>query len=413
MTQDGTHNPSLHYQSIKDSGLSLDLTRGKPSPEQLDLSNDLLTLPGLDYLDSSGVDSRNYGGLDGLPEMKKLFSDILEVEPGEVIVAGNSSLTLMASYLGWACLFGLPESDAPWSQENNRKFICPVPGYDRHFGITEHLGFELISVDMTDDGPDMDQVESIAASDASVKGIWCVPKYSNPTGACYSDETVYRLAVMKTAARDFRILWDNAYAEHHLTDSPPSLANILEQCRSAGNENRVLEFASTSKMTFPGAGVSALAAGSQNIAWCKKHIGAQSIGPDKINQLRHLQLIPDLIALRAHMEQHRQLVKPKFDRVIQVLEQQLGDSGIARWTNPKGGYFISLDVQSGSAERVIQLAAEAGVALTSAGAPFPYGNDPQDCNIRIAPTFASVEDVESATRALCACILLADSENPN
>lgn len=410
MTEYYTNNPALHYQSIKDSGLSLDLTRGKPSPEQLDLSNGLLTLPGLDYVDSSGVDSRNYGGLDGLPEMKKLFADILEVDPQEIIVGGNSSLTLMANCLSWACLFGFPESDAPWIQENNRKFICPVPGYDRHFGITEHLGFTLIGVDMTDDGPNMNQVESIVMSDSSVKGIWCVPKYSNPTGACYCDETVHRLAYMTTAAKDFRILWDNAYAEHHLTDNPPSLANILQECRSAGNENRVLEFASTSKMTFPGAGVSALAAGSQNIAWCKKHIGAQSIGPDKINQLRHLQLIPNVDALRIHMEQHRHLVKPKFDMVIQVLEQQLGDSGIAHWTNPKGGYFISLDVQPGSAKRVIQLAAEAGVALTSAGAPFPYGNDPQDCNIRIAPTFASLEEVESATRALCACILLANSE---
>ena len=399
------------YQSICNANLSLDLTRGKPSSQQLDLSNALLNIEDRSAVDSLGTDTRNYGGLDGLAQMKQLFADILEVLPEQVIVGGNSSLSLMYDYLSRACLFGVPGGTEPWIQITDRKFICPVPGYDRHFGITEHLGFELVSVDMTDQGPDMDQVEDIVRKDPFVKGIWCVPKYSNPTGACYSDETVQRLASMTTAASDFRILWDNAYSEHHLTDTPPPLTNIMLACESSGNENRVIEFASTSKMTFPGAGVAAMAASAANIADSKKHIGVQSIGPDKVNQLRHLQLFPDIASVREHMKKHMALVKPKFDRVNTVLTNELDGLDIATWTRPHGGYFINLDTLPGMAKKVIQLAGNAGVALTKAGSPFPYGIDPQDRNIRIAPTFAELEEVESASLALSVCIKLAAAES--
>ncbi len=399
-----------HYQAICDRGLNLDLTRGKPSASQLDLSNALLGLPGEQFVDDSGLDCRNYGGLDGLDSMKQLFADILGVAANNVTVGGNSSLTMMFEYLSWACLFGVPGGNGPWISEPGRKFLCVVPGYDRHFGITEHLGFELVSVDMGEGGPDMDRVEKLVAMDRSIKGIWCVPKYSNPTGTCYNDQTLQRLAGMQTAAPDFRIIWDNAYAEHHLTDNPPQLGNILEACEAAGHTNRVAEFSSTSKMTFPGAGIAAMASSEENTADYRSHLGVQSIGPDKINQLRHLRLIPDIGVLREHMKKHRAIVKPRFDMVNEVLDHELGDAGVARWTRPDGGYFISLDTAPGLAKRVIELAAQAGVALTSAGAPFPYGNDPDDCNIRIAPTFASLNDVRSATEALSACIILATAE---
>lgn len=398
------------YDSICKLGLSLDLTRGKPSSKQLDLSNDLLALSVNQILDSSGSDTRNYGGLDGLPEMKTLFADILEVSTDQTIIGGNSSLTLMYDYLSGACLYGVPGGDKPWAHDNSKKFICPVPGYDRHFEITEHLGFELISIEMTEHGPNMDQVEDIVRGDSSVKGIWCVPKYSNPTGTCYSEETVRRLATMATAASDFRIIWDNAYAEHHLTDKPMKLANIMDACAEANNPNRVIEFASTSKMTYPGAGVAAMAGSLENVSDIKKHLSVRSIGPDKINQLRHCHLFPSIDQLRIHMQQHLKLVKPKFDKVIEILSCRLNDQGIATWTQPQGGYFISVDVQQGKAKRVIQLATNAGVALTKAGAPFPRGVDPNDRNIRIAPTFATLKEIEEATEALCACIRLAASE---
>ena len=394
------------YQAILSANLSLDLTRGKPSLEQLSLSEKLLQLPGAIYQDESGQDCRNYGGIDGLPEMKKLFSEILAVQPENIIVGGSSSLTMMYEYLSRAVLFGAADSVAPWSECKDRKFICPVPGYDRHFGITEHLGFTLVSVNMLSDGPDMDQVEEMVAMDETIKGIWCVPKYSNPTGACYSDEVVIRLASMDTAAKDFKIIWDNAYAEHHLSDHPPELSNIYDACYVAGNLDRVIEFASTSKMTFPGAGVAAMAASERNLEDTRQHIAVQSIGPDKLNQLRHLQLFPDMVALRRHMKKHMAIVKPRFDIVHEVLELELRKYDVAQWTKPDGGYFISLDMINGSAKTVIELAAKAGVALTKAGAPFPYGEDPNDQNIRIAPTFASVEDVRAATEVLCVCILL-------
>lgn len=401
------------YNRLKSLSLSLDMTRGKPSVEQLDLSNQLLTLPGAnarDYFDDAGTDVRNYGGVDGLPAMKQLFADILEVVPQNVIVGGNSSLAMMYDTLVRACQFGVVDGEAPWNQTPQRAFICPTPGYDRHFLVTEHLGFKLIAVDMNEHGPDMDQVESLVAEQDAIKGIWCVPKYSNPDGVCYSDETVQRLVQMKTAATDFRIMWDNAYAEHHLSEHRPSLENIAKCCEEAGNPNRVIQFASTSKISHPGSGVAAIASSDANIADAKKHISVQSIGPDKTNQLRQLRLFSSLTALRDHMKKHAQLIKPKFDAVLEILEHELGGLENIRWSKPQGGYFISLDIPSGKAKRAIQLAGDAGVILTAAGAPFPYGKDPHDCNIRIAPTFPPLADIKQATQVLTVCIKLAISE---
>ena len=396
------------FDEIKARGLNLDLTRGKPSASQLDLSNNLLALPGEEYLDN-GVDTRNYGGIDGLPAMKALFAEILEVPASNVIVGGNSSLNMMFDTLSRACLFGVPDGHGPWSADGGRKFLCPVPGYDRHFRVTEHLGFELVAVPMTDHGPDMDRVEALTATDHDIKGIWCVPRFSNPTGCCYSEEVVRRLAAMP-AARDFRIIWDNAYAEHHLGDPPPPLANIYDLCAQAGNPNRVIEFASTSKISHPGSGVAAMAASDENVADTLRHLSVQTIGPDKVNQLRHLRLFGNIQGLRSHMLKHADLVRPRFEAVDGVLVRELGELGIADWTRPGGGYFISLDVPDGTAGRVISLAAEAGVKLTEAGAPFPYGRDPDDRNIRIAPTFPALEEVGLATEVLAACVKLAASE---
>lgn len=389
-------------------GLNLDITRGKPSSRQLDLANGILDLPGKNYMDG-GTDTRNYGGLDGLPEMKRLFADILEVGPDQVIVGGSSSLTMMYDTLARACQFGVPGGNGPWNNEPKRRFLCPSPGYDRHFKVTEHLGFELVQVDVDDNGPVMDQVETLVAGDPAIKGIWIVPRYSNPTGCTCSEQTVERLARMKTAAPDFRIIWDNAYAEHHLTDSPATLANIMTLCEQAGNANRVIEFASTSKITHPGSGVAALAASEENLRDIRNHLAVQTIGPDKVNQLRHLQYFGDLDGLRGHMKKHAELVKPKFKRVEQILQQQLADHDIARWTRPRGGYFINLDVPEGLARRIVELAGLAGVKLTSAGATFPYGKDPKDRNIRIAPTFPELDEVGKATEVLAVCVLLAAS----
>jgi DNA-binding transcriptional MocR family regulator len=404
-----THDAEFaaQYELFKAQGLNLDITRGKPSAAQLDLSNALLTQPG-DHFSDNGTDARNYGGLDGLPKMKALFAAILEVAPVNVIVGGNSSLNMMYDTLARACQFGVAGGNGPWNQSAGRKFLCPVPGYDRHFMVTAHLGFELVSVDMRDDGPDMDQVEALAAADNDIKGIWIVPRYSNPTGSTISEDKARRLATM-AASPDFRIMWDNAYAEHHLTDEVAPLANIMTLCEQAGNPNRVIEFASTSKITHPGSGVAALAAATENITDIKNHLSVQTIGPDKVNQLRHLVLFPDLPALRAHMKRHSALIKPKFDLVEEILQRELGNSGIARWTKPTGGYFVSLDIADGLAREVVRLAADAGVKLTSAGAPFPHGNDPRDRNIRIAPTFPTEQELATATEVLTCCVKLAAS----
>ncbi len=395
------------FAQIKTLGLALDITRGKPSVDQLDLSNDLLTLPGNHYMDQN-IDTRNYGG-DGPQALKEMFAEMLDVPAANVIMGGNSSLNLMFDILVRACLFGVPDGDGPWSTIPNRKFLCPVPGYDRHFSVTEHLGFDLLSVPMTDAGPNMDQVEEMVAADPDIKGIWCVPRFSNPTGCCYTEEVIRRLAYMP-AARDFRILWDNAYAEHHLGTPPPPLANIFTLCNQAGHPNRVIEFASTSKITHPGSGVSAMAASDENIADARCHLDVQTIGPDKVNQMRHLRFFGDIQGLREHMGKHAEVIRPRFEAVDRVLTKELEGLGIAEWTQPGGGYFISLDVPDGTAARVIALAAEAGVELTAAGAPFPYGKDPNDRQIRIAPTFPTEEEVGLATEVLALCVKLAASE---
>jgi len=395
------------YDAFAAQQLNLDMTRGKPSSQQLDLANSLLTQTS--YKDSAGTDCRNYGGLDGLPAMKALFSDVLQTPAENIIVGGNSSLTLMFDTLARACLFGVSEGVTPW-QEQKSKFLCPSPGYDRHFTASQTLGLESIHVNMTDDGPDMDQVETLVAEDASIKGIWCVPKYSNPTGITYSDEVVERLANMKTAADDFRIMWDNAYAEHYFSGELDMVKEIITACAAAGNPNRAYVFASTSKMSFAGSGVSAFASSPENVAYAKNIIGAQSIGPDKVNQLRHIALFPDLSSLREHMNKHAALLGPKFERVEQILSEELTELDIARWTKPRGGYFTSLDLNTGSAKRTIELSAKLGVKLTAAGAPFPYGIDPQDCNIRIAPSFPELDDIDTAMRVLCLCVKLATLE---
>jgi len=395
------------YEGFREQELALDMTRGKPSVRQLNLSNAMLEYPGVtDYTADDGTDCRNYGGLTGIPKMKKLFADLLEVTPEQVVVGGNSSLTMMHDALVRACLFGVPGGEGPWVHQGPLKFLCPSPGYDRHFAITEHLGFELIAIDMTDSGPDMQQVTAAVSEDPSVKGIWCVPKYSNPTGVTYSEEVVQALAGMQIAAPDFRIIWDNAYAEHYFSDKPDELANIYAACVEAGNEDRVLMFASTSKMSLAGSGVAALAASPTNIEDALKHLAVQTIGPDKLNQLRHARFFGGIGGLRAHMRQHAELIKPKFDLVHDVLYEELDGKDIATWTKPNGGYFVSLDVWDGCAKQVIQLAADIGVNLTNAGAPFPYGKDPHDHNIRIAPTFPRREEIKLSMEVIAVCIQL-------
>lgn len=399
---------ATQFSTYAAAGLNLDMTRGKPSAQQLDLSNAMMSID--DYKDASGTDCRNYGGLDGLPQMKALFAEILEQSTGNIIVGGNSSLTMMFDTLARACLFGVSEEDQPWQGQSPR-FLCPSPGYDRHFTASQTLGLESILVNMTEDGPDMDQVETLVAKDESIKGIWCVPKYSNPTGISYSDEVVDRLASMKTAAVDFRIMWDNAYAEHHIDGDLDSVKDIISACEAAGNPDRAYVFASTSKISFAGSGVAAFASSPANVAFAKKVIGAQSIGPDKVNQLRHIELFPDLLALREHMNKHAALLAPKFQLVDQILNEELADADIATWTRPKGGYFTSLDMAQGSAKRAIELSAELGVKLTAAGAPFPYGIDPNDCNIRIAPSFPTLDEIDTAMRVFTLCVKIAALES--
>ena len=388
------------------AGLQLDMTRGKPAPEQLDLASGLLSLPGeTDFTDPQGTDCRNYGGLDGLPGMKALFAEILGCQAQQVIVGGSSSLSMMYDCVTRAFLFGVPGGESPWQQQGKVRFLCPVPGYDRHFAITERLGIELLAVDMTDQGPNMDQVEQLAA-DPTVKGIWCVPRYSNPTGVTYSASVIERLARMP-AATDFRILWDNAYAEHHLTEDIIPLPDILGACCAAGHEDRVLMFASTSKITLAGAGVAAIAGSVANMDHARGHIAIRTIGPDKINQLRHLRFLRDIDGLRQHMSQHAQFLRPKFDLVQEILARDLGGKGIATWSQPRGGYFVSVDGPDGCARTVVELAGQAGVKLTPAGATFPYGRDPRDRNIRLAPSFPQLADIRAAMAIFTLCLELA------
>lgn len=397
------------YQMFADRGLALDMSRGKPSPEQLDLSMGLFEIR--QFIGENGVDARNYGNLEGMPEARRFFSGILGVSPDEVLVGGNSSLHMMYSMVELASRRGFPDGSAPWVRpEHKPKFLCPSPGYDRHFFITEYFGYEMLTVPMLPTGPDMDLVEQLA-KDPDVKGIWCVPKYSNPDGYSYSDDTVRRLARMETGAPDFRIFWDNAYAVHHISDTPDEVLNIMDLCREAGYENRPLLFCSLSKVTFSGASVAAMAASKANLTYILSNLAAATIGFDKVNQLRHVLFLKDMEGLQAHMCRQRALIEPKFQIVWELFEQELAPCGnIARWTHPNGGYFISLYTMDGCAKRTVELCAKAGVKLTAAGAAFPYGKDPHDSNIRIAPTYPPLEELRTAAQLLCVALRLATVE---
>lgn len=400
-----------NYADLQAKKLSLDLTRGKPSAEQLDLSNALLSLPGEQYRDEDGTDTRNYGGLHGLPGLRSIFSDLLGIPVPNLIAGNNASLELMHDIVVFSLLHGGVDSPRPWSEEPVIKFLCPAPGYDRHFAITESYGIEMISVPMNEDGPDVDLIEELVAADPAIKGMWCVPVFSNPTGTTYSWEVVRRLVQMRTAAPDFRLFWDNAYAVHTLTLDFPRQVDILGLADKAGNPHRPYVFASTSKITFAGAGVSFFGGSLGNIAWYLQYAGKKSIGPDKVNHLRHLLFFKDADGVRLHMQRHQQLLAPKFALALDMLDKRLTDSKIASWTEPKGGYFISLDVLPGTAKRTVALAKDAGIAVTEAGASFPYRKDPDDKNIRIAPTFPPVSDLTDAIDGLATCALLAATES--
>ena len=403
------------YDAEKAKGLNLDISRGKPGKEQLDLSMPMMdVLNGETVLNAeNGTDVRNYGVLDGIPEAKELMAGMVGAKPSQMIVLGNSSLNIMYDCVARAELFGIMGS-TPWSQLDKVKFLCPVPGYDRHFGVTEQFGIEMINVPMTEDGPDMDVVEDYVNNDPSVKGIWCVPMFSNPGGVVYSDETVKRFANLKPAAKDFRIFWDNAYGIHYLYDRPeseqPHILNILEECEKAGNPDMVYEFCSTSKITFPGAGVAAMASSEANVADIKAKLQWQTIGPDKINQLRHVRYFKDINGMKEYMKKHAEIIRPKFEAVLETLEKELGELGIASWSKPVGGYFISFNAQKGCAKAIVAKCKEAGLVLTGAGAAYPYGNDPEDFNIRIAPTLPSTEELSIATALFVTCTKLVTVE---
>jgi len=400
------------YDEFKSKNLKLDMSRGKPCPEQLALSMGMLECLKTeeDYITADGVDTRNYGMLDGIKEAKELFSQMLGVNTNEIIIGGNSSLNLMYDTITRAMLLGVYGSETPWSKLPKVKFLCPSPGYDRHFAICQQLGIEMIVIDMKADGPDMDAVEKLVAEDELIKGIWCVPKYSNPDGITYSDEVVDRFANMKTKAKDFRIFWDNAYAVHHLTDNHDELKNILSACKEAGNPDRVFIFSSTSKITFAGAGVAMLASSENNINTIKKQMSIQTIGADKVNQLRHVRFLKNMDNLKEHMKKHAAILKPKFDAVLEILDKELSGKDIAWWHKPNGGYFVSLNTMDGCAAAVVKMAKEAGVTLTNAGATFPYGKDPRDRNIRIAPSYPSLDELKLAIEMLCICVQIVSIE---
>jgi len=397
------------YEQLRTRGLKLDLTRGKPSAEQLDLADALLRLP-TSTRDASGVDVRNYGGLEGLRELREMFAELLWVEPDQVVAGGNSSLSMMRDCLVWMMLFGAVDSERPWGKEDKVRFVCPVPGYDRHFTLLESLGIEMVTVPMREDGPDVDAVAALVADDPSIKGMWIVPTYANPTGATCSQDVAARLAAMPTAAPDFKIFWDNAYALHHLTEDEAKSADILTLASAAGHPDRPIMFASTSKITFAGAGVAFLAASSGNVAWYLGHLGNGSIGPDKVNHLRHAEFFGSAQGVRDHMAKHRAIIAPKFAEVDRVLTERLGGRGVATWNTPRGGYFVNLDVVPGTASRVVALAKEAGIALTPAGSSFPHKQDPDDTNIRLAPTMPPLAEVTEAMEAVATCVLLAAAE---
>lgn len=400
------------YEDVKGKGLKLNMARGKPGKEQLDLSLGLLDVLNSksDFVGTDGMDCRNYGVLEGIDECRKLFGDILGVDSEYVMVGGSSSLNMMFDTISCMMTKSIVDGCKPWYEIKNRKFLCPVPGYDRHFGITEYYGFEMIPVPMTENGPDMDVVEKLVESDDSIKGIWCVPKYSNPQGITYSDETVKRFAALKPAAKDFRIMWDNAYCIHDINDTPDELLNLFDECKKNGTEDMPILFCSTSKITFPGAGVAAMAASENNMKVFKERYNYEVISYDKLNMLRHVRYFKDFDGVMEHMQKHKAVLRPKFDIVLNALESNLKPVGIGEWTNPNGGYFVSIDVLSGTAKRVVQLCKEAGVVLTGAGATYPYGKDPDDKNIRIAPTFPPNDELITAMDVFCICTKLAACE---
>lgn len=401
------------YEDVKGKGLKLNMARGLPSAEQLDMEADFFdTLhPESDFYSEAGIDCRNYGELTGITEARKLMADMMEVSPDEVIVFGNSSLNIMYDTVCRSFALGVCGS-TPWCKLDKVKFLCPVPGYDRHFAITEQFGIEMVNIPLHDDGPDMDMVEEYVNNDPAVKGIWCIPKYSNPSGITYSDEVVRRFANLKPAAEDFRIYWDNAYTIHHLYNGKEAeLLEILEECKKAGNPDMVFKFCSTSKVTFPGSGIAALAASENNLAFVKKIITIQTIGHDKLNQLRHVRYFKNIDGMKAHMKKHAAIVRPKFELVVDVLKKELESLEIGTWTNPNGGYFISFNSLPGCAKRIVAMCKDAGVTLTGAGAAYPYKKDPEDSNIRIAPTYPSMEELAKALEVFVICVKLASVEN--
>jgi len=400
---------ATQYASFQKAGLALDVTRGKPSAEQLDLSNGLDGILDGDYRDAAGTDLRNYGGVDGLPGAKALFAQVLGVQPDEMLIGGNGSLPLMYFCLQSALERGVAAPESAWRSEGRTiKFLAPVPGYDRHFTACEHLGIELVPVRMTHEGPDMDQVEGLCAADSGIKGIWCVPRFSNPTGTIYSDAVVARLAKLPArAGAHFRIFWDNAYAVHTLNDGARQVANLMDLCRKEGTQDGVYLFGSTSKITFAGAGVGFMAASPANLKVLTRHLGFSTIGPDKVNQERHVRFLQSPERLAEHMAKHAEIIRPRFELVLDKLRKGLGDRHFGSWTEPEGGYFISFDTEPGLAREVVGLAGEAGVKLTPAGATFPYGRDPEDRNIRLAPTFPTLDELDKAMDVFVVCVQLA------
>lgn len=399
------------YEAAKAKGLKLDMSRGKPSPSQIDVSNEILDVVNskTGCISESGTDCRNYGIMEGIPEARQLMGDFLRVPKENVFVCGNASLNIMYDCVSSAMLFGIMGS-TPWCHLDKVKFLCPVPGYDRHFKITELMGIEMINIPMTESGPDMDMVEKLVSSDSSIKGIWCVPKYSNPQGIVYSDETVKRFAALKPAAKDFRIYWDNAYALHYIYDENIEIPEILSECAKAGNPDLVYEFCSTSKISFAGGGISAIASSEANLKWISKRMNVETISYDKINQLRHVRYFKNGDGLRAHMRKHAEFLRPKFDAVLEILDRELTGLGAGSWMKPMGGYFISFDAVPGCAKAIVNKCKEAGVVLTGAGATYPYGKDPEDSNIRIAPSYPTLDELKQAAELFTLCAKLATVE---